>query len=129
MKIFVIMFMAAFLLGCATPSKIIEEYTIINDKPVLTKKITEYKNSTFHSGKAVGLSIGVNPDTKIPEIILRYGRWESARVRQGMWYDSDYGLNDVNLLTGTGSASHRIRLGDTALYAPLMLVPPKEIPK
>ena len=99
------------LIGCATPSKIIEEYTIVKDKPILTKRTTEYDNSTFLSGKAMGLSIGVNPDTKIPEIILRYGRWESARIRDTMWYDSDYGLSDINLLTGTGSAWHRIMVG------------------
>ena len=99
------------LTGCATPSKITEIYDIATGESILKRRITEYDNSTFHSGKAVGLSIGVNPSTKIPEVILRYGRWESARIKSNMFYDSDYDLTDINLFTGEGSAKHRIKVG------------------
>lgn len=99
------------LAGCATPSKIIKKYQIVDKQPILVEEITEYDNSTFMSGKALRLSVGLNPTTKYPEVWLGYGRWESARIKSGQFYDSDFGVNDVNLFTGEGSAEHYIRIG------------------
>jgi hypothetical protein len=111
MKNILLIVLLAVVAGCATPSKIIREYKIVGKESILEKETIEYDNSTFKTGRAVGLSIGVNPDTKIPEIILRYGRWESARIKSGETYDSNYSLKNINLFTGEGSAEHVIKVG------------------
>ena len=107
----VMLLVAAFALigmcGCATPSRIIERW---NEKGQLTERETEYKNSTFYSGKAVGLKIGYDPESYSPIVKIIYGRYESARIYQGMAYDSDYGLVDVGFFSGAGEASHKIKM-------------------
>jgi len=103
------------LTGCATPSKIMETWK----NGELVSRITEYDNSTFYSGKALGLRIGYNPETYSPTVELRYGRYESARIHKSMWYDSDYGLNDINLLKGEGTAEHHIKMGPVEVFGKL----------
>ena len=110
------------MVGCVTPSKVIEKW---DESGQMIERITEYDNSTFYSGKRIGLSIGVDPNTRIPQVVLDYGRFEAARVRDNMWYDSDYGLNDVNLFTGEGSANHHIKMGPKELYGPIINLPKK----
>ena len=134
MKKMLMLAVLVLLVGCATPSKITEEYTLVGEKSVLTKKITEYDNSTFVSGKAVGLKIGYDPETYSPIVKFIYGRYESARVNRYMWYDSRYGLNDINLFTGSGSAVHNISVGPSEIYGIAIPennkgVPPNDLPK
>jgi len=93
--------------GCATPSRIVRTW---NSEAVLIKEEIEYKNSTFYSGKAIGLKVGYDTESYSPIVKLIYGRYESARIYEGMNYSSLYGLKDVNFYTGAGEASHDIEM-------------------
>lgn len=116
---FLIIAALLLLAGCATPSKITETYVIFKGKPVLEKKVIEYSNSTFSSGKQIGLKIGYDPASHSPTVKFIYGRYESARVNDNMWYSSDYGLNNISLITGAGTAHHFIQVGPKDLYEPI----------
>jgi hypothetical protein len=107
MKKYIIIGLALLLVGCATPSRVTETF----ENGELTGRVTEYYNSTFRSGKAIGIKFGYDPTTYSPQIMILYGRWESARVLNGMKYDSRYELDNVSLLTGEGTAKHYIKVG------------------
>jgi hypothetical protein len=99
------------LAGCATPSRVIESYDVSTGKSILKQRITEYHNSTFASGKQIGLKVGYDFSSYSPVVKIIYGRYESARIDKGMCYDSDYGLRDVNFFSGAGAAKHHIKVG------------------
>jgi len=93
--------------GCTTPS--MRERTW-NSEGKLMKERIEYQNSTFYSGKAVGLKIGYDPESYSPIVKIIYGRYESARIYDGMGYTSKYMLKDVGFFSGAGKASHDIEM-------------------
>jgi len=99
--------------GCATPSKIIREYTIIDGKSYLIKETIEYDNSTFYSIRVYGLDVGIDPTTKIPTIRFGVIKYESARISKGQIYDSEFGFSDISLIKGEGEGYQCFRIEDT----------------
>lgn len=114
----------AMMSGCATPSYEKETYQVMPGKdpgtyvPVLTSKERKFDNSTFYGGKLAGLEINYDPETYTPRIVMRYGRYESGRIRQGQAYLSSFGLDDVSLVKGSlGGAKSTIAVFDSKYLA------------
>jgi len=120
MRIFVAVVLLVLLMGCATPSY---RHRTWDAQGNLLAEEVKYDNSTFILGKALGMKIGYDMESYSPVVKIIYGRYESARIKVGERYSSDFRMNDINLFTGTGSASHRIDIG------PLFLSTDDSIPK
>jgi len=117
-KIIIASLLISLLCSCATPSYQKKIYQIVNGKPILIQEETKWDNSTFMFGKAIGLTIGYDPTVHMPTVVLRYGKWGSARILKGEKYKSDYQAKDVKLLTGSGTITDVIEIGDLEAIKP-----------
>ena len=112
MRISLIFSMCLALAGCAVPSETLT-VRMYNKDGGLVKKVdwSAYDNSVFHSGRQLGLKIGYDPSDHVPVVKCIYGRFDSGRLAAGTYFDMDYTLSDVNLLTGNGDVEHIIHIG------------------
>jgi hypothetical protein len=118
MKYAYIIILALLLAGCATPTKDVTKYQVVllpngTYDSIITERTLEYDNSTYYGGKVFGFQIAYDHTTYSPTVLLRYGRYDSARVRRGQNYFNTFGLKDVSLLRGEGRSLNTVALFDS----------------